>query len=53
MGLFDIFSDVAEIVGDVADVVLAPVEVVTKGAKAATGVAAELAKDIKDTMINP
>ncbi len=48
MGLLDLFSDVVEVASNVGKVVLAPIEVVAKGTKEVTKVAAELAENVKD-----
>lgn len=50
MGLLDLFCDVVEVTANVGKVVLAPVEVVAKGAKEVTKVAADLAKEAKDAL---
>lgn len=50
MGLFDLVSDVVSVASNVSKVVLAPVEVVVKGAKEATKVVVDVVEDVKDTI---
>lgn len=50
MGFLDLVCDAVEVASNVGKVVLAPVEVVAKGAKVVTKVAAELAEEAKDAL---
>ena len=50
MGLLDLFCDVVEVTANVTKVVIAPIEVVAKGAKEVTKVVADLAEEAKDAI---
>lgn len=51
MGIFGILSDVAEVVGNVSKVVVAPIEVSLKVTKAITKEVSEVVTEVKDSML--
>lgn len=50
MRFIDLVCDVVDVANNVSKVVLAPVEIVVKGAKEVTEVVAELAEEVKNSI---